>query len=371
MFRKSHRTILIGACCALWIACVVVVFNKFAYPITQFNDDTRAFVFTGKMAIRDVNNKGIPVSYSPRGVGQFISPFYVVHYGLLYSRQVSKRERHVPMLWAEDDTFQYWDIPKLTTLPGYFKDSVDWVVRHTAYSRGNLHLIYNFDWPYKGYPGGYVRAPWWSGLTDATAIVLLLRAYDVYGDSKYLDAAAGLYRSVLTPVASGGSLTELNGSPWVEEYVDPRLGRGSMSYVLNGMIYAAKAIAMYEKFMGIEHGMSIKLFDSVVKNIDRFNLGSWSYYDGVGTPANVKYHLINTASILDVYKISGDKSILTIYEDWKNTAKNPGIFWLLHAQHSASFWQFVCEIILCAFVIPILVYLLVGHYIGRRRIANV
>ena len=69
-----------------------------------------------------------------------------------------------------------------------------------AGTSGLTHLLYDFDWPYAAYPDGKLKAPWWSGLTDAYATTLLLRAWDCFGDQRYLDTAKQLYSSAISPV---------------------------------------------------------------------------------------------------------------------------------------------------------------------------
>jgi hypothetical protein len=68
---------------------------------------------------------------------------------------------------------------------------------------GNTHILYHFTYPYKGTSQGFLLAPWHSGLTDAVAIKLLLRAYVVTNDKRYLDEASHSHNSVLGPIEKG------------------------------------------------------------------------------------------------------------------------------------------------------------------------
>lgn len=64
---------------------VTAAFNFFAYEINQFNAKLRVLVRTGELGLRAFDDRGMPVSRNARTGEDFVSPFYVVHYGLIYS----------------------------------------------------------------------------------------------------------------------------------------------------------------------------------------------------------------------------------------------------------------------------------------------
>jgi hypothetical protein len=358
MNKKGQRLIFglsgyIWVPIALWLIAVTIFFDKFAYQIEAFDAQVRVLLTTGQKDVREFNGDGIPLSYSARNGEEFTSPFYVVHYGVMYSSAFAKRISRKRADWFMDDSIKYWNVPPNSYKDTYFKNSADWVVEHISFRDGHAHLLYNFDWPYRNYPNGGLKAPWWSGLTDGYAIVLLLRANDVYGGSKYMDAATELYKSVLTPIANGGSLGELNGDPWIEEYVDPRADPKKLSFVLNGMIYATYGIDAYERYTNLANPMAPKLYQSIANNLHVFDRGDWSEYDAIGNAANIKYHRVHVALLKRIESETEKRAVAIIRGRWKHGMNNAGYFWLLHGTLGVAKIQFIFEYLFVLLVFPV------------------
>lgn len=335
----------------VWIFFVSFIFNKYAYEINQFNAAARVFMKHGSFDVRYFDEKGIPHSKNPKYEDGFISPFYVVHYGMIYSRGYSGQFNGAH--WGYDKTLNLWNVYPNKIDNQFFKNSADWVVNNLKMYNGQYHLIYDFDWNYKGYKKGKLTAPWYSGLADSYAIMLMLRAYDVYGSKKYLVAAEKLYKSVLTPYEGGGSLTELNGKPWIEEYVQPGLNTNKMAFVLNGMIYSTYGVIAYERFMHEEKYSNI-LLDSIVHNLDSFGQSYWSQYDLIGNAANIKYHRIHVGLLEELMNIASmsinqKEKIKSIHDKWEFGQDMSGFFWVLSANLTFSWIHFFVEYFLLMF----------------------
>lgn len=323
----------------LALVAICLAFNKYAYDIDQFNTQVRIFLRTGTIEERSFDANGLPISRNPRMDGPFISPFYVVHYGLIYSDTYKSDELAKKIEWEYDPSLKYWNVPPKTLKKEYFQSSANWIINHIEHVKGQAHLLYKFHWYYPKYPNGGLNPPWWSGLTDSYAIILMLRAYDVFHEQKYLDAATNLYNSVLKEISEGGSLSSLNGAPWIEEYVDPRIDASEMSKVWNGMVYAYKGVKAYEASVMPNHGVAQKLRDSIIKNTHLFVKNDWSYYDAIGNPNNIKYHLIHYSLAQDPDFDSPE--IKAVISSWRVGANNPGFFWLLNGQMSPSKIHFI------------------------------
>ena len=289
-----------------------LIFNAFAYKLDDFNAKIRNYLVHRKFEKIVVTDNGIPQILNPR-LGLITSPFYVIHYGLSYSESCKKSEYSDAYHWLDDKTMKYWPRPEKISL-NYFKNSLNWVVDNISYDYNGLaHFLYDFDWPYENYEKKTIKAPWWSGLTDGYAIILLLRGYDCFNDEKYLNLAKSLYESVITPVEKGGSLIFWDGFPWIEEYVDPTGNPYKLPRVLNGMFYAYIGIKSYEEFAKKHnlknYNLSNKLGLSILHHIQKFDMGLWSYYDAIGGKANLKYHRINWALITKEKRTELDFSI--------------------------------------------------------------
>lgn len=325
---------------------VIYLFNIFAYEIELVNARIRNWVVTGNTNIRQFDAQGLPVSSNPNIKEEFVSPFYVVHYGLLYSELYNNDKRkNNAFHWRPDSSLKFWNVAPQELKKEYFKHCVEWLIHHIDTSFGPAHFVYDFDWPYRGYPNNYVRKPWWSGLTDAYAIVLMLRAYDIYKDEKYLTVAKALYESSLTAVEKNGSLTKLNTGIWIEEYVDPKVAPDKLAYVLNGMIYATFGIKAYEDKFHIENGYTLALLKSIETNMHLFDVGyAWSNYDLIGNSCNMKYHKIQVALMEELYAITQLPAFKAKAEQWKEGTGNIGLNWVLNAPGSIAKKMYLAEL---------------------------
>lgn len=339
----------------VWIILISFIFNKCAYEIFEFNTKVRVFIKEGKTSHREFDVKGLPISYSAR-IGEYQSPFYVVHYAILYSENIEFDKKDNKYVWRQDPSLEFWNVhPNLTNKEKNkenFKNSVDWLVSNVDYSlNGKAHYLYNFDWPYTGFNNNKLDAGWWSGLTDAYAIIPLLRAYEVYGDEKYLKVATDLYESSTSSYYNKGSLTYLDGRPWVEEYMDNNVVNiNNLPYVFNGMVYSTFGIQAYESKVYDSKEISQKLLDSIAINASKFNNNGWSYYDLYNNSNNIKYHLVHSSLLK--YLIENDlkdseyvSKAVSISKEWLKTSENPGFYYVVYGDKVFSYYQFVLSFV--------------------------
>lgn len=340
------------------LAAIIVtsfIFNKYAYEILEFNADFRVLIKNGTFKKRDFTHEGLPVSNSPR-IGEFVSPFYVVHYGLIYSSHYDNKFKGEH--WEKDSSLEYWNVhPDFDSLKNeeYFYNTARWLVDNLEMYKGGYHYLYKFDWPYKNYPSGKLSADWWSGLTDGYAIILLLRAYDYFNEPQFKDAADKIYSTLLNKVEQGGSVNYLNNDLWIEEYVDPRFKGSEMSYVLNGMIYASYGVSAYESYFLIKDGYKDKLAQSILNNLSRFDLDGWSSYDLIGNSNNVKYHNIHYILLVDLIakceSVLCENNLNEMQKSWKNGFENPGFYFLIKGPISFAYFHFIASFIIILMVL--------------------
>ena len=310
--------------CIVIIVCFSLLstnylFDTFEEYISEITAKATNLLRGNSFATREFDSNGIPYSNFARIRKKTVSPFYVVHYGLIYSQAIEPPQGY-QYLWEKQGSVKYWNVPpknELVTEQNFF-NSVNWVVNKT-YELGlnGAHLYYDFDWPYRNLKSGGLKAPWYSGLTDGMALTLLCRAYVITGNDTYKSAAALLYESVIKPVSKGGSLITLqNGDLWIEEYVENRLSDEYQSKVLNGMIYATFGVLDYEQTFVTKNQLAPALFKSIKNNIIKFDLGWWTSYDLIGTVANLKYHYIHIGLLEDLYKITNDTYYFDLSKKW-------------------------------------------------------
>lgn len=321
----------------------LLTINYVAPQLSYLNSKIRNLLVHGKFHKFAFTEDGIPAQLNPR-IGNYISPFYVVHFGLLYSEAcrglVDSSKQH----WFEDATLKYWYGSPPTPSLRKFKATLDWLLANaddTTY--GATHFLYNFNWPYSGYSGGEIRAPWWSGLTDGYAIILLLRGYDCFKEEKYFKLAERLYYSVLRPISKGGSLVYWDGLPWIEEYVDPYAVDIETPRVFNGMAYAYFGVLAFEQVRRITENASDALLASIAQHIYDFDMGYWSFYDAMGNPANIKYHRINWALTVDPRISSAIPPELQ--RRWAVGVRYPALY-LIYGPKSIAYFHLWLEVLL-------------------------
>lgn len=353
----------------IFILCYVliafVLFNIFAYDISKFNDKVRIFVLQGKSDVRTINEDGLPISHS-RFMENFISPFYVVHYGIEYS-EILRKQEYKSDYWTYDSSLKHWNvsIPDIdkNLAKQYLKNSLEWLMDNITYVNRVAHFLYDFDWYYKGHANNMLKKGWWSGLTDDYAILLFLRGWDIFKDDRYLQIADELYRSTITPFENYGSLIWLDNRPWIEEYVNPNnIGMDvKMPYVLNGMIYSAYSILAYEKYKGVEH-IAKDLFDSVEKNANKFISSYWFKYDLIGTNTNIKYHLVTKSLFKRLYEdgLLKDEELKNKIEIMDKLDMLLAVHYMINGQRSFSWLQF-CILFIFVVFLPL-------HYILLKRV---
>ena len=295
------------------------ILDVYDEEVSKFNGKLANLLRGNDFALRTFNEKGIPISNFGRLGIKDISPFYVVHYGLIYSDKLVHGSKY-DYLWKYNNSVEFWNVlpdSKYITEKNFYH-AADWVVEKMLKDVNDVyHLIYGFDWYYKYLKGGMLKAPWYSGLTDGMALSLLIRAYILTDNDKYKIAANRLYKSVILMREKGGSTIHLrDGSIWIEEYVARDLPDHDQPRVLNGMVYASFGIYFYEKFFNVQKPLYSAYFDSLRANIHRFDLGYWTAYDLIGTVANYKYHNVHLGLLKDLYLLTDDQYYLDLHKKW-------------------------------------------------------
>lgn len=344
------------------------MFSLWEYKIDQFNAKVRNLVINKKFNLREFDNNGLPISYSARSKAAFVSPFYVVHYGILYSNDLDHPQKY-HYLWENDSSLKTWNFPsplKYRTF-GNFISMSDWVVEHISYQHNKAHLLYNFNWPYENLKSGVIKAPWWSGLTDGYALLLLSRAYILSGNHTYKAAADLLYESVTSTIQDGGSLLYLpDGNKWIIEYVDTTIESQYLPRVLNGMIYATFGVFAYEKTFPRGRTFRKDLLQAIKKHVADYDLGWWTGYDLIGNVANIKYHRIHVALLEDLYRLTGDIYYKKIQEKWKRY--NTFFIYrnILKTSPSVSAWHMLTMYLTGIVVFILIIYTLLVSVLRRN-----
>jgi heparosan-N-sulfate-glucuronate 5-epimerase len=195
----------------------------------------------------------------------------------------------------------------------------DWLVEQARpWQQDILAWVYDFDLPFYR-----LRAPWTSAMAQGEAISLLLRAFAINREEKYLACSKGAFRAFCHSVAEGGVCDRLPNSDLVfEEYPsDPP------SHVLNGFIFALLGVYDYALFFEEKEAKLLlnEALRSLEKNLHLWFTGSWSRYDlhPTGRLASKMYHRLHVRqlyTLADLFHIGFFKNTAV---QWQRVGGNP------------------------------------------------
>jgi heparosan-N-sulfate-glucuronate 5-epimerase len=175
-------------------------------------------------------------------------------------------------------------------------------------------------------PAYQIFAPWKSCFSQARAINIFVRAFQITGDEDYKQIAEKALKPYLFSVEEGGVVTFLDEGPFYEEYPAkvPVL-------VLNGMIFALFGIYDFVRVYP-KHREAKEIFDKgldcLEKLLPKFDLGSWSQYSLCKAdfhpeidPATISYHLLHIVQLQAMYKITGHEIFDEFARRWQDYLK--------------------------------------------------
>lgn len=339
------------------LALALVWLAVSAFPEILPGHTTRLMGFlrgTGYFSKTFLEN-GLPVSNIPRISKSVTNPFYVVHYGILYSGSRVGGHPGEP-LWQGDDTIGIWDSPPPPHLITFDHAMVacDWVAEHIENRGRGYHLYYDFEWPYPGTTQGFLATPWYSGLTDGYALVLLLRGYAETGRPVYSEAARRLYDTLRLPIEQGGSLVWRDGkNPWIEEYVAPNNRRPPL--VFNGMFYATLGVLAYERTHPQQDPLGPRLLASLATYAGSYERNGWTCYDSYGRPNSFKYHRIHIGIATQLYRMTGDPYFRVCAERWAGFRGNYFYLEFIQGTPSVNSWGVLLQCLVLAALLAFLI----------------
>jgi heparosan-N-sulfate-glucuronate 5-epimerase len=192
----------------------------------------------------------------------------------------------------------------------------DWLRDHLEPNAHGLAVWHHhFDWEYRD----TLKAPWYSALAQGQGISILVRAWKESGDARYLEAAQRALESFYKPVTEGGiAFTDSSGDLWFEEYIV-----SPPTHILNGFIWATWGV--YDYYLATKDNAAQQLFASAVQtllhNLDRFDLGFWSLYEQSGTRlpmvASNFYHRLHIIQLRIMHRLTGETKFAEVANRWE------------------------------------------------------
>jgi heparosan-N-sulfate-glucuronate 5-epimerase len=202
----------------------------------------------------------------------------------------------------------------------------DWLCSHLESNPHGLAVWnHHFNWEYRS----TLEAPWYSALAQGQGISVLVRAHKEAahtesGNSRYLDAAQRALVSFYKPVAEGGvAFTDDRGDLWFEEYIV-----WPPTHILNGFIWATWGV--YDYVLATKdasaHNLFMRAVQTLLRNLDRYDLGFWSLYEQSGTRlpmvASPFYHQLHIVQLRVMHRLTGEHEFARVADRWESYARS-------------------------------------------------
>jgi len=193
-----------------------------------------------------------------------------------------------------------------------FKKCADWFVENVKH-KGN-YGVWEHTWIEPVYN---IKPPWISAMTQGEAISLLLRAYQIFSQSEYLDTAEKALNSFKeTSIV----YIDENGNIWLEENpIAPS------NHILNGFIFALLGLFDYYRIKKNEESFYLwsEGIKTLEKNLHLYDSGYWSRYDLLFRRITSEvYHNIHIHQLKVLYTLTESKVFYTFYKRWENYEKS-------------------------------------------------
>lgn len=195
----------------------------------------------------------------------------------------------------------------------FFLNCANWLVDNLSHK--GAFSVWEHKFPWKIYN---LKAPWVSGLAQGLGIKVLVLAHKQTLNEKFINAALKALQAFITPIDRGGVLyiDKSDGGWWYEEYASPNSIR---SYVLNGHVCALEGV--HELYLHTKSSTALKIFnrglDELKRHLNKYDTGSWTYYDRLGLIASRSYHKFHVKQMHSLWEMTGDKFFLKYYRKWK------------------------------------------------------
>lgn len=265
-------------------------------PLYPFTLRVSAEEYVKSSRLVSLDEHGIPVTdYGTLhgGAGRRYNPTFIANYALALYRDY-RATKDPALLQA-------------------FQKQVSWFLDHATQREyhGFEFWVWEFDFDN---PTFGAKAPWVSALAQGRVLCVLLAAYGLTGNPRYLRAAEYAFRSFVVPASAGGVTTFQDDIAWYEEVAHKE---APSAKILNGHIAAVQALWTFWKWTGRANVK--RYFDlgvaAVKRDIELYDAGFLSYYSQWPTnprqyaPAR-DYNTLHVHQLLWLYEVSNEPVFL-------------------------------------------------------------
>lgn len=163
----------------------------------------------------------------------------------------------------------------------------------------------------------------YSSMAQGEGISLLLRAYILLNDRRYLEGAKNAFVFMLRPLEEGGTTKYDGDDVYFYEYTEEPL-------ILNGWIFSLWGVYDYYKFFRDENSKVIlfRTLNTLEKKLPEYDLGYWSKYEDGKRICSPFYHRLHISQ-LNVMFMLFEKETYKYYADKWDKYNNNLLYKLL------------------------------------------
>ena len=154
-------------------------------------------------------------------------------------------------------------------------------------------------------------------MAQGEGISLLLRAYKLDNNEKYLDCAKKAKRFMLLPIEDGGTTQYCEEDIYFFECTHEPL-------ILNGWIFSIWGLMDYNKQFKEKEVEEIlrRTLSSLEKTLPQFDTGYWSKYENGMRISSPFYHNLHVAQLHVMYELTNSEVFNEYAKKWDSYSKN-------------------------------------------------
>ncbi len=208
--------------------------------------------------------------------------------------------------------FQYglgsYDLFLLTKLDIYknkFFTCVEWAIKNQN-SNGSWDT-FSFKLPEHPY----------SSMAQGEGASLLLRAYVLTNDQKYILSAEKALNFLIKSIEKGGTTSYVNNEIFLKEFTNSDV-------ILNGWIFSL--FGLYDYLLIKNNNTFREVYNkslaTLVNHLSDFDLKFWSKYNSLNTISSPFYHKLHISLLDALYNLTGIGDFLKLKLKWESDNKN-------------------------------------------------
>lgn len=192
-----------------------------------------------------------------------------------------------------------------------------------------------------------VTEAWKSGFSQSRGLSVMLRAWQLTGDDKFLEASKKALLPFTYDISEGGVAVDLEGgTPIYEEYVAAKPTRvmDGHNFCLFGIYDAVRAIT--PEVDGAVHQLAKDIFDKgiagLIVRLPEYDMGYWMKFNlceldfyPKNDPCTIGYLRLVQAQLGILYSITGDEMLLQYADKMKRYDRWPNIIRMYQQKFTA------------------------------------